>query len=95
LAVFWASWCNPCKRLRDQFNASSTFEEFIERHQDVKRYAINVDECEEIMRDYKKITVIPATMVFVNGNPVYTEFGCKSMSRAIVPSLERAFSQAK
>ena len=71
LVDFWASWCGPCMAL------APTIDEIAREHSAVTVGKVNVDEEEELARQYR-IMSIPTLMVFRNGEPVRREVGGKS-----------------
>ena len=70
LVDFWASWCGPCMAL------APTIDEIAEEQTQVKVGKVNVDEQQELARQYR-IMSIPTLMLFKNGEPVRREVGGK------------------
>lgn len=60
LVDFWASWCGPCKML------SPTISEIAEENSDIKVGKINVDEEQELSRQFNVMS-IPFIAVFKDG----------------------------
>lgn len=60
LVDFWASWCGPCKML------SPIIDEIAQTVSNVKFCKINVDEQEELAKDYN-ISAIPTLLFFKDG----------------------------
>lgn len=71
LVDFWADWCSPCKAL------SPTIDEVADEQDTVKVGKINVDEQQELARQYRVMS-IPTLMVFRDGELVRREVGGKS-----------------
>ena len=68
LVDFWADWCGPCKML------APVFQEIAEETQGVKFAKVNVDEAEEIARQFR-IMSIPTLIVMKDGKPVKKSIG--------------------
>lgn len=71
LVDFWAEWCSPCKMM------GPVFEEASEECTDIVFGKINVDEENEIAREYKVMN-IPTIMAFKNGEMVDKVIGVQS-----------------
>ncbi len=69
LVDFWASWCGPCKML------APTIAQIAEENTGkVKVGKVNVDEQEELSREYG-ILSIPTVMLFKDGKVEKTSIG--------------------
>ncbi len=68
LIDFWASWCGPCRML------SPIVDEVAAAHPEVKVGKINVDEQQELARQYG-IMSIPTLIVFKNGQKANESVG--------------------
>ena len=68
LVDFWADWCGPCKML------APVFQEIAEETQGVKLAKVNVDEAEEIARQFR-IMSIPTLIVMKDGKPIKKSIG--------------------
>ena len=71
LVDFYADWCGPCKML------APLIEELAGELTDVKVGKVNVDEQQQLARQYR-IMSIPTLMLFKNGEMVRREVGGKS-----------------
>lgn len=71
LVDFFANWCGPCKML------SPILEELNEERGDVKIIKVDVDECENLSRQFGVMS-IPTLIMFKNGNEVGKQIGYKS-----------------
>lgn len=71
LLDFWASWCGPCQMLMP------TIEELAEEVEEAKICKVNVDEQEELARQFQVMS-IPTLVVVKAGKVVATEVGVKS-----------------
>ena len=60
LVDFYATWCGPCKMMHP------VIEEFSSEHSDVKVIKIDVDQHEDLAREYG-IMSIPTIILFDNG----------------------------
>lgn len=56
---FYADWCAPCRM------TSKNLDEFIEEHQEVNVYKVNVDEMPEVAEEYGVIN-LPAVLCINN-----------------------------
>ena len=65
---FSAEWCGPCKML------APVFQEIAEETQGVKFAKVNVDEAEEIARQFR-IMSIPTLIVMKDGKPIKKSIG--------------------
>lgn len=68
LVDFWASWCGPCRML------SPVVDEFAEENPDVKVGKVNVDDENELARQFRVMT-IPTLLVFKDGKEVKRSIG--------------------
>jgi len=71
LLDFWASWCGPCRMV------SPIVDEIASERTDIKVGKINVDEQQELARDFG-IMSIPTLLVIKNGKVVNHSIGAKS-----------------
>ena len=71
LVDFYATWCGPCRML------SPIVEEIKEERKDIKVLSIDVDEEEEIAREYG-IMSIPCLIVFEDGKEINRSIGFQS-----------------
>lgn len=68
---FYADWCGPCKML------SPVLESLEDECDDYLFYKINIDENEDLARQYQVMT-IPNVVVFKNGEAVARSIGLKT-----------------
>ena len=68
LVDFYADWCGPCKML------APILEEVASDRDSVKIVKINVDENENLAREFS-IMSIPTLMLFKNGNQISRKVG--------------------
>ena len=73
---FSATWCGPCRMLKP------IIEDIEMLLKDVTFYNVDVDECEDIAREYK-IFSIPTIMVFKNGQVADTMVGLGTQDEII------------
>lgn len=71
LVDFWASWCSPCMAL------APTIDEIAGEQDAVKVGKVNVDEQQELARQYRVMS-IPTLILFRNGEAAVREVGGKS-----------------
>lgn len=71
LIDFWASWCGPCRML------SPIVDEFAEENPDIKVGKVNVDDENELARQFRIIT-IPTLLVFKDGKVINRSAGVVS-----------------
>lgn len=57
---FWASWCKPCTRLKDEL------EKVVRKKPDLRILLINVDQQRSLASHYQ-ITSLPTLLFFKNG----------------------------
>ncbi len=76
LVDFYADWCGPCKML------SPVVEEVAGEKEDVSFYKINVDNAEDISREYGVMS-IPTLILFENGNLINKSVGLLSKDELI------------
>ena len=73
LVDFYANWCGPCKMLRP------VLESIASERSDKKIISIDVDEAEDLAREYGIIS-IPCVILFEDGKEVNRSIGLKSKS---------------
>ena len=73
LVDFYANWCGPCKMLRP------ILESIASERSDKKIVSIDVDEAEDLAREYGIIS-IPCVILFEDGKEVNRSIGLKSKS---------------
>lgn len=73
LVDFYANWCGPCKMLRP------VLESIASERSDKKIVSIDVDEAEDLAREYGIIS-IPCVILFEDGKEVNRSIGLKSKS---------------
>ncbi len=73
LVDFYADWCGPCKMLSPIMEEISS---------DYNVYKINVDEEEDLAREYG-IMSIPCVIVFKDGKEIARSVGLKSKEEII------------
>ena len=71
LIDFWASWCGPCRML------SPIVDEFAEENPDIKVRKVNVDDENELARQFRIMT-IPTLLVFKDGKVINRSAGVVS-----------------
>lgn len=71
LVDFYATWCGPCRMLRP------ILEELASDRTDTNIVSIDVDDAEELARQYGIIS-IPCLIVFENGKEINRSVGLKS-----------------
>ena len=71
LVDFYANWCGPCRMLRP------VLEEFANEFNDIKIVSIDVDEAENLAREYEVIS-IPCLVLFQDGKEINRSVGLKS-----------------
>lgn len=68
LVDFYADWCGPCKML------GPILEEFAKENENVKVVKVNVDEHEDLSREFGVMS-IPTLVLFENGTLVKKNVG--------------------
>ena len=76
LLDFWASWCGPCRMVLP------IVEQIAGERSDIKVGKINVDEEQELARQFGIMT-IPTLMVIKNGEVVQQSAGAKSKAQIL------------
>lgn len=69
--VFSASWCMPCKRLKP------IIEDVIKELSDVPFYDVDIDDSEEIVKEYQ-VFGVPTIVCFKNGKKIDSLVGLQS-----------------
>lgn len=72
---FYGTWCMPCKML-------APIVEKVARDQNIKLAKLDIDENEELVRQFKIVSV-PTLKIFKNGKEVLTSVGLISENRLI------------
>lgn len=70
LIDFWATWCGPCRML------SPVVDEIAEENNSVKVCKINVDEQQELAREFRVMS-IPTLVLMKDGKVVNQSVGVK------------------
>ena len=76
LVDFWADWCGPCQML------GPVLEEIAEEHQNIKIVKVNVDDAQELCREYG-IFSIPHVIVFKDGKKIDNFVGFQSKEKVL------------
>lgn len=76
LVDFFATWCPPCRAL------APILENIAEEHEEYEFFKLNVDENEDISREYG-IMSIPTLMVFENGKLLKRETGLRPKNEVL------------
>lgn len=74
---FYANWCGPCKML------APFVEEASEQVSDVKFLKVNVDNEEQLAREFG-IMSIPTMLIFKNGKLVAKDMGFKPLNQLLL-----------
>ena len=73
---FSASWCGPCRMLKPIMEDIETL------LPDVKFYNVDVDECEDVAKDYR-IFSIPTILIFKKGQVIDSMVGLGTQDEII------------
>jgi len=76
LVDFFANWCGPCKML------SPILEEISEERSEIKIIKIDVDECENLSRQFGVMS-IPTLILFKDGKEIDKKIGFTSKDEII------------
>ena len=76
LLDFWASWCGPCRMVLP------IVEQIAGERSDIKVGKINVDEEQELAKQYRIMT-IPTLMVVKDGQVVIQSSGAKNKAQIL------------
>ncbi len=68
LVDFYAEWCGPCKML------GPVLEEFAKEHEDIKVVKVDIDQHENLAREYG-IMSVPTMLLFQDGKVVKQNVG--------------------
>ncbi len=73
LIDFWAVWCGPCRMI------APTLEEIAEERSDIKVCKVNVDEQQELAKQFQVLS-IPMLVVMKDGEVVQKTIGAQPKS---------------
>lgn len=73
---FYADWCGPCQML------GPVLEEIAEEYQNIKIVKVNVDDAQELCREYG-IFSIPHVIVFKDGKKIDNFVGFQSKEKVL------------
>ena len=76
LVDFWAPWCGPCRMV------VPIVDEIAREREDIKVVKINVDEEQELAREYRVMS-IPTLMVMRNGEIVSKSSGARPKAQIL------------
>ena len=76
LLDFFATWCGPCQAL------APVLDEIASERSDVKICKVDVDECKELARKYRVMSV-PTLMVIKNGETVHRSSGGRTKEEVL------------
>ena len=74
LVDFNADWCGPCQMMK------SVLEEFADNNPTVKVVGVNVDDNEDLAREYR-VSGIPCMVLFSDGKEIKRVVGVQSVKK--------------
>ncbi|MEE0888222.1 MAG: thioredoxin [Candidatus Saccharimonadaceae bacterium] len=74
LVDFNADWCGPCQMMK------SVLEEFAEKNNTVKVVGVNIDDNEDLAREYN-VSGIPCMVLFSDGKETKRVVGVQSVKK--------------
>jgi len=88
MLYFSAPWCGPCRLFRPTISQAS-----VGRVKDVTIFSINVDNCPEMLNEYK-VASVPTTLGFSEGAEVFRLSGAKD-ARSLNTSIDSLLTGVK